>query len=184
MRITICQDRVVANGTLRPRESVFGGLLAQGDVTTPIGGWPIGRRQRPNRSSWPARCMPPRFGLAQVGGCPQSRLSPQSFGRVLMLIRSWRFSPDPWSHGFRVGGIAALAWWSGLKSAPMQRQLGSQVVLLLQNVIDRGLAHQEGMSSRPVLRSSSRHVLTLRALRGAGGLDTQNQRRRGQCRPH
>lgn len=57
----------------------------------------------------------------------------------------------------------------------MQRKLGSQVVLLLENVVDRGLPRQKGWSARPIVHSSPWHVLTIRARGGAGGADTQNQ---------
>jgi hypothetical protein len=48
----------------------------------------------------------------------------------------------------------------------MQRELGSQVVLLLEDVIDRRLTYQEVGSTGPILHSSPWHDLTIRALRG------------------
>jgi len=60
------------------------------------------------------------------------------------------------------------------KCGPMEGELGSQVVLLLQDVIDRCLPCQQGRRSPcHALHSSFRHVLTVVAPGGLDAADTQ-----------
>lgn len=58
----------------------------------------------------------------------------------------------------------------------MEGELGSQVVLLLKDVIDRCLACQQGRSPCRALHSSSRHALTVVVPGGLGAADTQVRR--------